>query len=201
VLIRVVLLLLCALSPGAQPVSAQPWVRRAEWGSAPQPIPDSARHTPRRIVLHHAGVVWKSGDDPLKKIKGLQSWGQREKNWPDVPYHFLIAPDGRIFEGREMHYRPESNTNYDLTGVLNVHLWGNFDEQRVNETQLRATRHLLLWLETEHGLRELRTHQEEAAGQTSCPGSDLQRYVPLLRQHQAELLPPLPSGPEIFIQP
>jgi hypothetical protein len=50
-------------------------------------------------------------------VPPMQGWGQREKKWPIVPYHFLIAPDGRIFEGRPIAYEPDSNTKYPLRGT------------------------------------------------------------------------------------
>ena len=147
-------------------------VTRQEWGSQPQPMPEALRHQPEKVVLHHAGVLWKEGDEALKKIRGLQSWGQREKNWPDLPYHYLIAPDGTVYEGRPLTYRPESNTDYDLEGVVNVHLWGHFDEQKVWPAQLEATVRLLAQLPFE----EISAHRLEAPGQTTCPGQDLMRY-------------------------
>src|SRR5213075_877704 len=87
-----------------------PTVTREQWGSQPQPIPDSRRHTPQFITIHHAGVPWKPGRDPADFVRNMQTWGQREKHWPDLPYHFMIAPDGRIFEARPIQYEPESNT-------------------------------------------------------------------------------------------
>ena len=139
-------------------------------------MPEELRQLPQRIVLHHSGVLWKEGDEPFRKIRALQSWGQREKSWPDLPYHFLIAPDGRIFEGRDLNYRPESNTEYDLNGVVNVELWGNFDEQPVTKEALSATINLLAWLKQCHGLEKVSAHRLEAPGQTRCPGDDLMRY-------------------------
>ena len=164
-----------AILPGwAQPVHM---VTRSQWGSQPQALSEELRHTPQRIALHHSGVLWKSGDDAGKKIRALQSWGQREKNWPDLPYHFLIDPQGIVFEGRDLNYRPESNTQYELDGVINVELWGNFDEQLVTRQQLGATIELLAWLRDRYGLKEVQTHRQLAPGQTRCPGDDLMRYL------------------------
>jgi hypothetical protein len=153
------------------------FVSRAEWGSKPQALSEAWLHTPDRITLHHAGVPWKAGDDARKKIVALQAWGQREKNWPDLPYHFLIDPEGAIFEGRELKYRPESNTQYDLVGVVNVHLWGDFNEQPVTRQQLAATVELLAWLRDRYQLKQLQAHCQAAPGQTTCPGRDLLRYL------------------------
>src|SRR5690349_20499510 len=90
-----------AQQPTSQPaarVERPPIVSAKEWGSTPLPIPDSRRHTPRFITIHHAGVFLKSTTDPAVFVKNMQAWGQRDKKWPDLAYHFLIAPDGRIFQ-------------------------------------------------------------------------------------------------------
>ncbi len=165
--------------PGTSPLDAPPIVSRADWGSKPLPLDESRRQVPRLITLHHAGVIWKDSDEPLAKARALQTWGQKEKNWPDVPYHYLIAPDGRILEGRDWHYQPESNTKYDLDGVLNIQLWGDFESQRVSVDQLRATVKLVAWFCETQKLdpATIRGHQDAAAGQTTCPGRDFYRYI------------------------
>lgn len=162
----------------AAPVMPSPFVRAEAWGSNPAPMTKRMLQTPDRIVIHHAGVVWKDGTDPYAKVRALQTWGKREKGWPDVPYHFLIAPDGRIFEGRKTSYRPESNTSYDLGGVLNVELFGDFEVQKVSEPQKEALRNLLVYLCRTYNISadKVSTHRLQAPGQTTCPGEDLMEY-------------------------
>ena len=174
--LRPFLLLLVWLLSGRAWAQPSHFVPREEWGSQAQAMPPALEHSPRLIVLHHSGVIWKDGENAFHKIRALQSWGQREKNWPDLPYHFLIDPQGQVFEGRELRYRPESNTEYDLNGVINVELWGNFDEQTVTPEALDATVDLLAWLRDRYGLKELSTHRTQAPGQTRCPGEDFFRY-------------------------
>ena len=52
------------------------------------------------VLLVVAGVVWTGKTNPADFVRNMQAWGQRDKHWPDLPYHFLIAPDGEIYEGR-----------------------------------------------------------------------------------------------------
>ncbi len=197
------------LPPKTDRVAAPPIIPAAEWGS--QPDTDamlSRRHLPARITLHHAGVIWKAGEDPVKKVQGLQSWGRKEKGWPDVPYHFLIAPDGRIFEGRALQFVPETNTTYNTTGHVGIQLWGNFEEQRATPGQLRSTVWLTAWLCQELRIdpETIRGHRDHA--ETACPGLDFYRYIEqgLIRRWVTEMLlsgqaprveplPPLPGGP------
>lgn len=151
----------------------------SDWGSKPQPLDDSLRQTPRRIVVHHAGVVWHPHDDPYQKLRNLQAWGQREKNWPDLPYHYLITPDGRIFAGRDQAYRPESNTNYPLDGVINVQVFGDYEQQILSLPALESLVELLVELCRQHSIHPstIVGHRQAAPGQTTCPGQDLDRYV------------------------
>src|SRR5256885_1785863 len=137
-----------AAEPATKPAKIEKpeMVTREQWGSEPQEMPDSRKHVPKYITIHHAGVEWKAGADPMKFVKSMQAWGQREKKWPDLAYHFLIAPDGRIFEARKLEYEPESNTKYDLQGHIGVELMGNFETQRPSRAQIESCVELVAWL-------------------------------------------------------
>ena len=180
-------------------------VSAKEWGSEPQPIPDSRKHTPQFITVHHAGVDWKPGRDPVTFVKNMQGWGQREKNWPDLAYHFMIAPDGRIFEARSMEYEPESNTKYDLQGHIGIELMGNFETQRPSEKQLESLVAIVAWVCQEKNIppSEIATHRDRAKKQTSCPGKDLYRYfedgtfVGWVKQTLAGKQPDVKPGPPL----
>src|SRR5438552_1515556 len=119
------LILIVALAGCAHPVSRPTIVTRQQWGSGAKPIPDDRKQVPVWITIHHAGELWQNQMDPAEFVRRMQRWGQRRPQiekpprntyWPDLPYHFLIAPDGTIFEGRPAEYEPESNTKYPLKG-------------------------------------------------------------------------------------
>ncbi|TWU29836.1 peptidoglycan recognition protein family protein [Bythopirellula polymerisocia] len=214
-------------------VAAAEWVEVArppnfvsaqEWGSQPDPIPEARKHQPKYVTLHHAGVLWTVDRDPVEFIRNMQLWGKRRPEieqpprntyWPDLPYHFLIAPDGRIFEGRSLDYEPESNTNYELAGHLGVELMGNFEEQRPSLEQVESAVRLVAWLVAKYDLHleAISTHSLVAKGQTSCPGRDFSRYfegspwqfkswvtqVLLGKDPQIDLGQPLENGPTELI--
>lgn len=185
-------------------------VPASAWDSQPQEIEEEHRHTPSRVTLHHAGELWKDSDDPIRKVKGLQSWGQRERDWPDVPYHFLIAPDGRIIEGRSVEYKGETNTTYDTTGHLLIMCWGNFEEQRITEHQLDSAVRLAAHLIGKYDIDPSSTVGHNDVAQTACPGKDFDRYIDdgtfeqwvrdVLdgRELEIELKEPLEGGPTEF---
>lgn len=192
-------------------------VAAAEWGSDPLPIPDQRRHEPKFITIHHAGVDWKAGSDPYEKVRNLQTWGKKTvadggKDWPDLPYHFLVAPDGTIFEGRPVEYEPETNTSYDVKGHIGVQVFGNFQNQRVSPQQVASTVRLVAWLAQEHHVDNARIGgHRDVAEDTSCPGADLYRYledgqllgwIDQLRAGEVptiDLGPPLEGGPTEMI--
>jgi iduronate 2-sulfatase len=163
-------------------------VSRAQWGSNPDPIPETRKHTPEWITIHHAGVLWTNTVEPAQFVRNMQSWGKRRPEiekpprntfWPDLPYHFMIAPNGDIYEARPVEFEPESNTKYELAGNLGIELMGDFEKQRPSTAQLESTVRLTAWLMKEHGIdiEHVRTHRDAAKGQTSCPGRDFYRYI------------------------
>ncbi|BAM03444.1 peptidoglycan recognition protein family protein [Phycisphaera mikurensis] len=207
-------LLLVAPAVLAEPAPAPSIVMRERWGGEEVEYPEALRHEPATVLLHHAGVAWRAGADPAASMRGLLRFSREEKGWPDVPYHFVVAPDGRIFEGRDLRYAPDTNTSFDPTGYVNVELLGNFEEQRVNATQLDAAVRVVAWLadRLEMPTADLATHAGVAPGQTSCPGADFLRYLDGGSFHAAvdaaragepveiEVLPPLPDGPQAFAE-
>jgi hypothetical protein len=163
-------------------------VTREQWGSKAQPIADDRKQVPTWITIHHAGELWHKGDDPAEFVRKMQIWGQnrpklekppRDTYWPDLPYHFLIAPDGRIFEGRPIEYEPESNTKYPLKGNIGIEMMGDLNEQRPSLEQIKSCAALTAWLGRHYSidLEHVRTHQDAAPDQTDCPGKDFYRYI------------------------
>jgi hypothetical protein len=154
-------------------------VSAAQWGSKPEPIADSRKQTPVWITVHHAGELWTGKTDPADFVRTMQAWGQKEKHWPDLPYHFLIAPDGRIFEGRPVQYEPDTNTKYPVNGNIGIELFGNFEVQRPSVEQLQSCVKLVAWLAQENRIDQdhIRGHKDAAQGQTVCPGKDFYRYM------------------------
>jgi hypothetical protein len=204
-----------AEEPAAKPATvAKPkTVTREEWGSQPKPLPDSAKHTPKYITLHHGGTEWKKGKDPAAYVKAVQKYGQEQKDWPDLPYHFMIAPDGRIFEARPIEYEPQSNTKYELKGHIGVELMGNFEVQRPSEAQLKSTVALVAWLcqDLKIDPSEIAGHKDRAKDQTVCPGKDFARYLEdrqfvgwvkdtlAGKKPEIKMGEPLPGGPKVII--
>ena len=151
-------------------------ITRSEWGALEaRPYREQ---TPARFTIHHSAVHFTKERDAATHIKNIQTWGMGDaRNWTDIPYHFIIDPNGKIFEGRNLLVEGESNTDYDTSGHVQINLLGNFEEQEPTAEQLRAAVALMAWLSRQHGIPTdtIKTHRDFAS--TLCPGKNLYRLV------------------------
>jgi hypothetical protein len=176
-----VILVLTSLSCGTAkktvPVDSSPTiVSRSGWNAAdPKPY---KQHTPVRITVHHEGTKLLPTADAAKKIHNIQKWGMGpDRNWSDIPYHFLIAPNGTIYEGRDIKTVGETNTEYDPAGHLLICCLGNLDEQEVSKEQLTSLITLIAHVSKKYQIpaETLSTHKDNSK-QTNCPGKNLYKY-------------------------
>ena len=134
----------------------------------------------KKLVVHHS--AWKidrrlSNETILTTIQG---WHE-DKGWPGLSYHFVICPDGQVYQCNDFEDITWHDTiNDDSVGVL-VH--GYFhppeDDDPTHE-QLTSLKDLLDWLCTENpqfpaGHDDVVGHRDRYA--SACPGDNLYKYV------------------------
>lgn len=136
-------------------------------------------HRITHVTLHHTGdsKPLRREDDPAMRLRGLQTWGASDRNWWDVPYHYLLDLDGRAFEGRDWHYMGETNTTYDPSGHFLISIIGNYDEQEPTPAQLASIADMMAWaLQTfSLPLESIGGHYQYA--DSGCPGKFLRSYL------------------------
>lgn len=175
------LLSLGALSAhGAEPLAAveRAIVPVAAWGGTPADPAKARRHDIRQITLHHQGEPFPPGTDPQAYLRRLQSWSRATKGWLDIPYHYVIDLDGRIYEARKIDFAGDTNTEYDPTGHALIEVVGNFEEIEPNQRQLDAVVDLMALLAAKYkvSLDDIQSHRDYS-DKTVCPGANLYRYV------------------------
>jgi hypothetical protein len=148
------------------------------WGGTPADASQARRHTIDHITLHHQGEAFKPGTDPQRYLRNLQTWSRGTKHWLDIPYHYIIDLDGRIYEGRDIAYAGDTNTEYDPKGHALIEVVGNFEEVEPNRQQLDAVVRLMAMLAKKYDvtLDRIASHRDFST-QTVCPGANLYRYV------------------------
>jgi hypothetical protein len=152
-------------------------VSRSAWGAI-TPLPYH-QHQPVRITIHHEGTKLELTDDAAAKIKAIQKWGMgKDRNWTDIPYHFLIAPDGTIYEGRDPLTVGETATEYNPSGHLLITCLGNMEVQEVTEAQLNALIKTIAWSCKKYKISpETIASHRDYSSQTTCPGKNLYQYM------------------------
>ncbi len=149
----------------------------AQWGGTA--VADSQKtHEIKTITLHHGGEEYK-GDKPTPTyLVNLQNWSRTEKKWIDIPYHFLIDLEGKIYAGRDLRYPGDTNTAYDPTGHALICVLGNYEIQYPSERQREAIIDLFAWLCWRYQIspETIKGHKDVAEG-TVCPGEHLYVYL------------------------
>lgn len=144
------------------------------------------------VVVHHSG---NSGEtDPLQ----LEEKHMVERHFDDVGYHYLITPDGAIYEGRYLGLRGAhvvNDQNVSINpGKIGILVMGDFEAQwwDADDTptarQLHSLRALLRTLKDAlPTLRFLGGHRDFK--DTECPGTALYKHMADL-QAASGLAPP-----------
>jgi hypothetical protein len=138
-------------------------------------IPHSITH----VTLHHTGSPepLRPEEDPVAKLRGLQSWGASDRNWWDVPYHYLLDLNGKIYEGRDWHFMGETNTTYDPGGHFLISVIGNYDRQEPTPAQLAAIADMMAWALKKFDLPIERLGGHYNYADSGCPGKNLRKYL------------------------
>ncbi|PKP39208.1 MAG: N-acetylmuramoyl-L-alanine amidase [Bacteroidetes bacterium HGW-Bacteroidetes-15] len=149
-----------------------------QWGGTPAVDSLAKKHMIKYITLHHEGVAFPEGKDPIKYLKDLQSWSRREKHWIDIPYHYIIDLEGKIYEGRNINYAGDTNTEYDPTGHALIEVVGNFEDVEPNQQQLDAVVNTMTWLALKYNVPvdSIRGHKDYSSI-TECPGKNLYHFL------------------------
>ena len=168
---------------------------RQEW-KAKDAIGEMKQHTLQHITIHHTASPQKVEITIEKKMQNLQNFSQGESRlasgkikppWADVPYHYYIAVDGQIAEGRDVRYAGDTNTDYNPSGHALIVLEGNFEKEQPSHKQLESLRELVAWLSVNYKIpvAEIKAHNDYAS--TACPGMNLKKMLPTLKQKVAEI--------------
>lgn len=158
-------------------------ISRADWGARP-PRKNYSRHVPRYLVVHHSSIPDLSQYKGAETIRGIQRFHQDTRGWIDIGYHFLIGPEGEIFQGR-----PETVSGAHVAGKnrhkVGVMVMGNYQggHDELPAKARAALVKLLAWLGGTYGIdpsNRISGHRDWMS--TDCPGSDLWGELTAIRR-------------------
>ena len=151
-------------------------IKRTDWGWIP--IKEKFKtHSIKYITIHHGGVEFGVEEDPVDHVKNLQTWSRSEKNWVDIPYHFMIDLEGKIYETRPINIPGDTNTEYDPTNHALIEVMGNYEIQEPNDQQLKSMIDLIKFVAEKFNVdyQDVKTHRDYSK-MTVCPGKNIYKY-------------------------
>lgn len=134
-----------------------------------------------KITVHHTASKQKSGESHDSIMKKHMATHVNKKGWPGLAYHFMIMPDGAIYQIND--YKDvtwHDGKNYESLGVCMEGYFHPDENEKPNVNQLASLKDLLDHLCTKHpefpaDHNDIRGHRDVMA--TACPGNFLYPYV------------------------
>jgi len=162
--------------------------------------------TKTKIFLHHSALPTQDIKTPkqlqkhLLYIQELHSFF-RERG--DIGYHFFVAPDGKIYEGRSGGPNViAAHAQFNNHDSIGINLLGNFNEQELTDEQFIALLSLLIGLinkynidpsievihhkkiETEPYIEDINGSPiayHQLVSNTDCPGKNIIKHIPFIQ--------------------
>jgi len=168
------------------------YVPRAAWATqkihVERTTPMSVK--PFRITVHHSADIrlpdgTRETGDAVALLRFVEDSHVRGigKNEPFacIGYHFVIAANGKVYEGRPLQFQGAHATGDNNIGNIGICLLGDFDKHQVPAVQKQRLAEVLNRLCASYTITPSRTtvlcHKDFKS--TACPG----RYLePLVRQ-------------------
>jgi N-acetylmuramoyl-L-alanine amidase len=170
-------------------------VSGAQWrGSKYQPVVDRLKpHSakPTKLTIHYTGVKQNSKRKIEEKIRNLFHFSvdvielpMKKKKWGDVPYHFYLDMYGKVAEGRDTRWQPDTNTNYDPDGHITVVVEGD-NTDSLTDDQKGKLFALMRAIQLSWGIpmSNVGVHKDYAS--TACPGASVAAAVQQYKQGPA----------------
>lgn len=158
-------------------------VARSTWGARP-PKSNYTQHSPQRIIVHHSYIPNQSQYKGATSIRGIQNYhmDHADTKWADIGYHFLIGPEGTIYQGRPetvvgAHCSPNTNS-------VGICLIGDYDANKDTLTPAseRALLDLMSWLASNYRINpETNIFGHCDFSTKSCPGATVYQKLPTFK--------------------
>ncbi|MBI2384489.1 MAG: N-acetylmuramoyl-L-alanine amidase [Elusimicrobia bacterium] len=167
-----------------------PIMSRLGWRAAPRRGSNSA-HAPYRVTVHHTqGKQAMNEVETAQAVKNIQHYHmvgrarEGKESFDDIGYHFLVAGDGRVVEGRRAEYLG-AHAGGANDGNIGVAMMGDFNKVKPTGAQIESLTRLVTYLSVKYrkdpnakGFLEAHQHYTN----TDCPGAHLMAMLDSLRR-------------------
>jgi hypothetical protein len=162
------------------PVPVLVIIPRNQWGARPAKGVELTKWGSKQSTRVHHTVTEKpkgTGKDLIadekEEIRKIQNFHMNTRKWNDIGYNFLIAPSGRVYEGRgkDVVGAHTEGHNEDC-GIAFI---GNYDVDTLTRAQITAFNLLRRKLGISGGPKI----KHSTTSSTSCPGKNVVRQLGL----------------------
>ena len=122
-----------------------------------------------RITLHHSGDTDDATGSAVQQIR-LFERAHKDKGWACIGYHFLIARDGTVYEGRPIKYQGAHATGDNNIGNIGICLLGNFDDRQIPSSQRESLESTVDRLRKQYRIKATQLYGHRDFKTTDCPG-------------------------------
>ena len=141
------------------------------------------------IAIHHSGDdVFNDWFGNIKTPLDIEEEHIKDNKWDDIGYHFLINPNGKIYEGRALYFKGShiGNANSNKIGIV---LIGDFEPSHSvfdkktdtpTSLQINSLKSLILLLKNFSYIQILGGHRDW--GNSLCPGEKLYKMLHEIRK-------------------
>ncbi|XP_055847689.1 peptidoglycan-recognition protein SB1 isoform X1 [Episyrphus balteatus] len=153
-------------------VTIQP---RSAWGAAPPKWNTKVRGPVQYVIIHHSDSPNGCSDSARcqQLIRNIQSDHKGRRGFSDIGYNFIVAGDGKVYEGRGFGNQGSHAPRYNDKSIGIVFL-GNFENQVPSSTMLNNAKELIAQAVAGGHVKSdyiLWGHRQTKA--TACPGTAL----------------------------
>ena len=161
-------------------------IARSKWGASPARPALMIKNTGgwKKITVHHSAEADPTPLDgsaassyaALRQIQRSHLKG-KVPPWGDLGYHFLIDPEGRVFQGRDLAWQGAHAKGDNNIQNIGICVLGNFDEEKPSAKALESLGNLLDSLRKTYNIPRSEVHKHAEFRNTDCPGKFLKPWV------------------------
>lgn len=141
-----------------------------------------------RITVHHDAIYSGSINSQSDAARRMESVRQShvKQGWADIGYHYVIDPEGRVWEGRPISWQG-AHVQDNNPGNVGIMVMGNFDQQHPSSQALSTLDGFVSQQMRRYGVPMSRVYTHQEIRPTACPGRNLQRYMQETRARSGRL--------------
>lgn len=141
-----------------------------------------------RITVHHSAVIAAGVRNKADAARMLNSFrnGHVNQGWADIGYHYIIDPQGNVWEGRPARFQGahvKENNEHNLA----IMCMGSYDQERPTSAMLAALDGFVADRMRAYNVPISRVYTHQELRSTECPGRNLQGYMIATRSNSGRL--------------